>query len=80
MLLSQLRRLSADPRSEVRTCSLHTLASILSSNGGRLGGVTWDYVLFRALLPMTQEVVAAAEAASTTQQVGLSIREYSYIY
>jgi len=28
---------------------------------------------------MTEEVVAAAEAASTTQQVGLSIREYHYI-
>jgi hypothetical protein len=52
----QLRRLCADDRSELRTCSLHTLASVLTSNGGRLSGATWDYALFHALLPMMREV------------------------
>jgi hypothetical protein len=65
----QLRRLSADERTEVRTCSLHTLASVLTSNGSRLSGRTWDYALFHALLPMMREVSAAAAAASTTQPV-----------
>lgn len=65
----QLRRLSADERSEVRTCSLHTLASVLTSNGSRLSGRTWDYALFHALLPMMREVSAAAASASTTQPV-----------
>ena len=65
----QLRRLCGDERSEVRTCALHTLASILTSNGGRFSGATWDYALFYGLLPLMREVTTAASAASTTQQV-----------
>ncbi|EOD39941.1 hypothetical protein EMIHUDRAFT_223134 [Emiliania huxleyi CCMP1516] len=65
----QLRRLAADERTEVRTCSLHTLTSILTSHGAQLSGSTWDYALFRALLPMMREVCEAAAAACATQQV-----------
>ena len=67
--LRQLRVLCVDERPEVRTCSMHSLTSMLTAHGGSLGESTWDYALFRTLLPLVTELTQAAASASTLEDV-----------
>jgi hypothetical protein len=65
--LRQLRVLCLDERPEVRTCSMHSLTSVLTAHGASLCESTWDYALFRTLLPLVSELTHAAASASTTE-------------
>ena len=51
-----LRALCVDERPEVRTCSMHSLTSVLTAHGASLCESTWDYALFRTLLPLVSEL------------------------
>ena len=62
--MRQLRRLCIDDRSEVRTCSLHSLQSIVSSHGHSLRGTSWDFTIHRMLMPLLAELMRKAGAAS----------------
>ena len=72
-ILRQLRRMCADARSEVRTCAMHTLTNLLTSHGATLGGATWDFALWHALLPLMGELTAAAAAANATAPVAQTL-------
>ena len=65
----QLRRLSADSRSEVRTCAMHSLTSMLTSHGASLSCSSWDFLLHHILLPLLRELTVKAEGASTDEPV-----------
>ena len=60
----QLKRLCIDPRPEVRTCTLHTLASIVTSHGHAIGGRSWDHLIHRTVLPLLRETMSRASSAS----------------
>jgi len=67
--LRQLRALCVDERPEVRTCSMHSLTSVLTAHGASIRAATWDYAMFRTLLPLMSELTHAAASASTTEPV-----------
>ena len=48
---------------------MHSLTSMLTAHGGSLGESTWDYALFRTLLPLVTELTQAAASASTVEDV-----------
>ena len=64
----QLRRLCVDARSEVRTCTMHTLGSLVSSHGALISGRSWDHLVGRTLLPLVAEIVAKAHEAQESDE------------
>jgi len=67
--MRSVRHLCVDERPEVRTCSMHSFVSIVSSHGHQLSGRSWDHFLQRTLHPLLDEIIGKAQSAPTDEPV-----------
>jgi len=68
-VMHSVHQLCVDRRPEVRTCSLHSFVSIVSSHGHQLHRRSWDHFLSQTLHPLLNEIVVKAQSASADELV-----------